>query len=111
MAPRGFHGTEVFYRPEIWVPMTMQAEIELGSTWLNTRATQNVMVITRLRRSAPVAKQGEAAIGAAVAQLSKEHPRNGDLQLRLTRPGLFGDVHRRARRGCSSGDCSASACC
>ncbi len=34
VAPRGFHGTEVFYRPEIWVPMSMQAEIEVGSSWL-----------------------------------------------------------------------------
>ena len=87
---KGFHGTEVFYRPEIWVPMMMQAQIELGSTWLNTRATQNVMAVTRLRRGVP-REQGEAAIAAAVAQLSKEHPRNGALQLRLTRPGLFGD--------------------
>ena len=49
VAPRGFHGTEVFYRPEIWVPMMMQAEIEVGSSWLNTRTTQNVMVVARLR--------------------------------------------------------------
>jgi predicted permease len=91
VAPRGFHGTEVFYRPEIWVPMMMQAEIELGNSWLNTRSTQNLMVVTRLR-PATSREQGEAAIGAAVAQLSKEHPRNGGLQLRLTRPGLFGDV-------------------
>jgi predicted permease len=91
VAPQGFHGTEVFYRPEIWVPMMMQAEIELGSTWLNSRVTQNVMAVTRLRRGVP-REQGEAVIAAAVAQLSKEHQRNGDLQLRLTRPGLFGDV-------------------
>ena len=91
VAPKGFHGTEVFYRPEIWVPMMMQAEIELGSTWLNTRATQNVMAVVRLRQGVS-REQAEAAIGAAVTQLSKEHPRNGTLQLRLTRPGLFGDV-------------------
>jgi predicted permease len=90
VAPRGFYGAEVFFRPEIWVPMMMQAEIELGNSWLNTRATQNVMVVTRLRRGVP-REQGEAAIGAAVAQLSKEHPRNGALQLRLARPGLLGD--------------------
>ena len=90
VAPRGFYGAEVFFRPEIWVPMMMQAEIELGSSWLNTRATQNVMVVARLRRGV-AREQGEAAIGAAVAQLSKEHPRNGALQLRLARPGLLGD--------------------
>jgi predicted permease len=91
VAPRGFHGTEVFYRPEIWVPMSMQPQIELGSSWLETRTTHNVMVITRLRPDSG-REQAEAAIAAAVAQLSKEHPRNGALQVRLTRPGLFGDV-------------------
>ena len=90
VAPKGFYGTEVFYRPEIWVPMMMQAQIELGSSWLDRRVTQNVMAVVRL--SPGVRKQqGEAAIAAAVAQLSEEHPRNGPLQLRLTRPGLLGD--------------------
>ncbi len=91
VAPRGFHGTVVFYRPEIWVPMSMQAQIELGSTWLERRETQNVMVVARLRPDATLA-QTNAAMGAAVAQLSDEHRRNGPLQLRLSRPGLFGDT-------------------
>ncbi|MGH9217660.1 MAG: ABC transporter permease, partial [Vicinamibacterales bacterium] len=91
VAPRGFHGTEVFYRPEIWVPMSMQAQIELGSTWLERRETQNVMVITRLRPNMSQ-QQATAAIGAAVTQLSGEHRRNGPLRLSLTRPGLFGDT-------------------
>lgn len=91
VAPRGFHGTEVFYRPEIWVPMSMQAQIELGSTWLERRETQNVMVIARLRPNATL-QQATAAIGAAVTQLSGEHRRNGPLRLRLSRPGLFGDT-------------------
>lgn len=90
VAPKGFHGTEVFYRPEIWVPMMMQAQIELGSSWLDRRVTQNVMVVVRLRRGVDK-EQSEAAIAAAVAQLSQEHPRNGPLQLRLARPGLLGD--------------------
>src|SRR5687767_2264745 len=91
VAPRGFHGTEVFYRPEIWVPMTMQAQIELGSTWLERRETQNVWVVVRLRRGV-TAQQAGAAIGATVTQLSGEHRRNGPLTLRLTRPGMFGDM-------------------
>jgi predicted permease len=97
VAPRGFHGAEVFYRPEIWVPMMMQAEIELGSSWLDTRVTQNVMGLVRLKRGV-TREQGQATIGAAVAVLSKEHPRNGALQLRLTRPGLIGDTIGRPAR-------------
>jgi predicted permease len=97
VAPRGFHGTEVFYRPEIWVPMTMQAEIEVGSTWLNTRATQNVMVLARLKDGA-VRTAAEAQIRTVVAKLSSEHPRNGALTAALTKPGMFGDMLGPAAR-------------
>jgi predicted permease len=90
VAPRGFHGTELFFRPDVWVPMTMQAEIEVGNPWLHDRQTQNLMVLARLKaglsRSA-----SEAHIRTTVDTLSAEHPRNGAISARLTRPGLFGD--------------------
>lgn len=90
IAPRGFHGTETLYRPEVWIPMRLQPQIEARSSWLERRLTQNVMVIARLRPgNGRVA--AEAEIGAVVAQLSAEHQRNDPLQLRLARPGLFGD--------------------
>ena len=50
VAPRGFHGTELFYRPAIWVPMMMEAQIEVGNAWLNRRATMNLWLIGRLKR-------------------------------------------------------------
>jgi predicted permease len=90
VAPRGFHGTETLYRPEIWVPMRLQPDIEARGSWLETRDTQNVMLIARLRPADSHAA-AEARIRAAVTQLSKEHERNGPLRLELTRPGLFGD--------------------
>ena len=90
VAPRGFHGVEKMYRPEIWVPIRLQPVIEARSSWLANRATQNLWVVARLRRG-DTQPAAEAKIGAAVSQLSKEHPRNGHLQLRLTRPGWFGD--------------------
>lgn len=90
IAPRGFHGTESLYRSEVWVPMRLQPDIEARGSWLERRLTQNVMVIARLRHS-DGREAAEAEIGAVVAQLSAEHERNGPLQLRLTRPGLFGD--------------------
>lgn len=92
VAPKGFHGTEVFYRPEIWVPMSMQSQIELGSSWLTKRETQNVMVVARLRQGV-TKEQGEAAFAAAAAQLNREITnRNAPLTSRLTRPGLLGDI-------------------
>jgi predicted permease len=91
VAPRGFHGTEVFYRPEVWVPMTMQAEIEVGNSWLNTRATRNVMVLARLKAGV-TRTAAEAQMRTAVDLLSAEHPRLGALRVLLTKPGMFGDM-------------------
>ncbi len=92
VAPKGFYGTEVFYRPEVWVPMSMQAQIEARSSWLTVRETHNLMVVARLRPGV-TRRQGEAEIAAAVAQLNREVPnRNSPLTSRLTRPGLFGDM-------------------
>ena len=91
VAPKGFHGTEMVYRPEVFVPLTMQPQIELGSTWLERRETHNLMAIARLRDGVS-REQADSVIRAAVAQLSKEHIRNGPISGRLTRPGLFGDA-------------------
>ena len=92
VAPKGFHGTEFQYRPELWVPISMQAQIEIGSSWLTSRETQNLMVDARLRSGVSRAR-GEAEFAAAVGQLNREFPnRNAKLTAKLTKPGLFGDA-------------------
>src|SRR5262249_3950134 len=49
VAPDSFHGTELFYWPEIWVPMMMEEQIEVGNPWLEQRSTKNIWVIGRLK--------------------------------------------------------------
>jgi predicted permease len=91
VAPRGFYGTEVFYRPEVWIPITMQQQVE-GSDWLGSRASTNVMVAARVKRGL-TRPQAEARLAATVADLNREFPnRNRPLSVTLTQPGLFGDV-------------------
>src|ERR1700730_3965261 len=49
VAPNEVRGTELFYRPDIWVPMMMEPQIEVGNPWLENRNTFNVWVAGRLR--------------------------------------------------------------
>jgi predicted permease len=92
VAPQGFHGVEAFYRPELWVPVMMQRQIEVGSDWLNSRTNSNLMVAARLKPGV-TREQGEAMLAATVAELAREYPnRNGRLTLMLTRPGFFGNM-------------------
>lgn len=89
-----FRGTEVFYRPEIWVPMALQAEIEVGNPWLENRFTGNTFVIGRLK-SGEAAPTAAANLTAIAAQLAHEHP-NSDrpTTFTLVRPGLIGNTLR-----------------
>jgi predicted permease len=92
VAPRGFHGTEVFYRPALWVPMMMQAEIERGNPWLERRHTLNTMVTAVIAPSA-TREIADARLAAEAARLDREHAgRNQALTARLVRPGLLGDA-------------------
>jgi predicted permease len=92
VAPPKFYGTEVFYRPAIWVPMAMQAQIEIGNPWLENRNTQNTWVVARLAPDVSVL-QAEDNLNAISRALAQEYgqPTDGP-RLRLARPGLIGDT-------------------
>jgi len=103
VAPRGFHGTELFYWPEVWVPMMMQPLIEAGNAWLDERTTFNTWVIGRLKPEVSPA-QGEADLNVIAAELGREYPvANRGLQFRLSRPGLVGDALRGPVRAFTTG--------
>ena len=93
VAPEGFYGTEVFFRPDFWVPMTMATQLE-GANWIDSRTAHNVYVAGRLRDGIP-RSQADATFATIAARLGVEYPAaNRDLKVVLTTPGLFGDVVR-----------------
>lgn len=92
VAPPGFYGTEIFYRPNIWVPVSMQAQIEVGNPWLENRNTSNTWVIGRLKPDVSVG-QAESNLNAISRQLAREYAtHNEGASTKLTRPGLVGDA-------------------
>ena len=92
VAPPDFHGTERFYRAEIWVPMMMQAQIEPGNAWLEARNTSNSFVLGRTRDGASF-DQVAHAMNAVGADLVRQFPdAKRSLRFRLATPGLVGDT-------------------
>ena len=94
VAPPDFHGTELWYWPDIWVPMTMEPQIEnyTGSGTLDNRNTWDTWVLGRLK---PRVSQSEALgnLNVIARELSREHPdNNSGLQFKLAKPGLAGDM-------------------
>ena len=93
VAAPDFHGTELWYRPDVWVPMMMEPQIEAhpDAGWLNNRNTWDTWVIGRLKLSASRA-QAIANLNTIAAELAREHPKeNEGLRLRLATPGIAGD--------------------
>ena len=93
VAPRGFHGTEVAFRPEVWVPMSMQPQIE-GRSWLDERTTLNVWITGRLARGISV-EQATAALNTVAQSIGEAYPRSHQgLRVGLARPGFVGNTGR-----------------
>jgi len=89
VAPQGFNGTEVAYGPEIFVPMAMAHEVEPGSNWLESRDSDNLFAVGRLKPGVTTA-QAEKALAAITLQLAKEYPHENEGRgVRLLTPGLF----------------------
>ncbi|HLW43920.1 MAG TPA: ABC transporter permease [Candidatus Acidoferrales bacterium] len=72
VAPRNFLGLTVGYAPDIWVPLTMQAEVYPGSDWLSPsknphEKTEWLDVVGRLKPGVTVA-QAKASVNVLFQQ-------------------------------------------
>lgn len=94
VAPKGFIGTELLFVPEIWVPMSMEAQIEPGNDWLNNSHDWNIWVLGRIKPGVS-RHQAQSEIESIAAQLVREHPdANDGMRVHFTTPGLLGDFFR-----------------
>jgi predicted permease len=103
VAPPQFIGLEISYAPDVWFPLMMRGEIrrnsaepkESGRSWLENREGGELMVAGRLKPGVSLT-QAEDALKTIAAQLEREHPNeNEGKTIRLSTPGLYGDVGRR----------------
>ncbi|WP_348262939.1 ABC transporter permease [Telmatobacter sp. DSM 110680] len=91
VAPAEFRGTELFFAPAMWIPMTQQPTIE-GYDVLKQRGNHNGFVVGRLKPGVTAA-QATADLNALGGWLSKTYPGDDDgVKFTLARPGLIGDM-------------------
>jgi putative ABC transport system permease protein len=99
VTPKGFYGSEVGYRTEMWFPVMMQRQIEPGGDWLESRDTINAMLQARLKPGVTIA-QAEQNLKSIAAQLAREYPKeNEGRTITLSPAGLFGSFMRGPVRG------------
>ena len=91
VAPKGFNGTERLIWPKVWLPIEDEPEVE-GYNWIKDRDTSNGWLVGRLKPGV-TATQANADLATVAAQMGREYPDfDKDLELRVTRAGLFGDL-------------------
>jgi putative ABC transport system permease protein len=96
VAQPGFSGTEVVVAPEMWFPMAMQAQIEVGSQWLDDRGWKTVSLMGRLKPGVGV-RQAQTELNSIALQLESEYPdANEGMRVTLVSPGLVGGEMRGA---------------
>jgi len=99
VAPQGFFGTEIIAAPELWFPMAMQAQIEVGNDWLEKRGVENLFIQGRLKPGVSVG-QAQTSLSAIALQLEAEYPEiNEGKRVLLSPPGMMGGVLRGAMLG------------
>ena len=92
VAPKDFHGTEIFYWPDFWSPITNGPLIGYSHHYLDNRSTHNPFVLGKLKAGVTV-QQASDDLNSICRQMAEQYP-NADfgLDARLVKPGLMGDM-------------------
>jgi putative ABC transport system permease protein len=94
VAARGFRGTEIVAAPEIWFPMAMQAQIDVGNSWLDKREVENIFVQGTLHAGMNRGRARES-LNMIASQLEREFPEvNKGKSVAIAEAGLFGGMMR-----------------
>jgi len=94
VTPPEFHGTLLFFNPNIYVPM-----VNLGADELSARRDRWVFMVMGHLKPGVTKAQAIADLDAVGAYLEKTYPKDdGRMDFLLARPGLYGDYLGRPMR-------------
>jgi predicted permease len=102
VAPAGFYGTEKFMQPDLFVPMVNEEQFE-GYAWLEARYDRGCWAVVSLRNGVTPA-QAQDDLNTIAARIATLHPKDEEhLKLKLSKPGLLGDLFGGPARGFLAG--------
>jgi predicted permease len=97
VAPKNFHGLDVFMWPDFWMPM-MNEEQTQGYDYLHNRGNHTLWVVGLLKPEV-TAQQAQDNLNVIAGALGKQYPSTDQgMRARLVKPGLMGDVLGDATR-------------
>jgi hypothetical protein len=89
VASAGFHGVDLFFWPDFWMPYVNTPDDE-GTNFLTNRAAHSLWMTGQLA-SGVTPKQAEENLNAIAQEMAKQNPEDDGLSARLVKPGLLGD--------------------
>lgn len=103
VAPKEFHGVELLYWPDFWIPMVNAPQLGYSIHYLENRSTHNPWILGRLKLGV-TPQQANENLNAIASQLAIQYPHSDDgLNARLVKPGLLGDSWGDPIRGFLAG--------
>ncbi len=103
VVPKEFHGTEIFFWPDFWIPITNAPQIGYSPHYLENRSTHNPWVLGRLKAGV-TPQQATDDLNAISRRLAGQYPTaDFGLDARLVKPGLMGDTLGDPVRGFLAG--------
>jgi predicted permease len=97
VAPKTFHGTELFFWPDFWIPIVNEQQID-GYNFLEKRFNHGTNVLGTLKPGV-TPRQAVDDLNSIAHRLAQENPSTDDtLSARLVKPGLMGDLLTGAAR-------------
>jgi len=98
VAPPGFHGTLLFFSPDLFLPMVNQEQVE-GTSVLNARGNRWVFMTMGHLRAGVTPEQAAADVSSIGDYLQKTYPKEHRLMsFALARPTLYGNYLGRPVR-------------
>jgi predicted permease len=92
IAQKDFHGTEIYYWPDFWTPITNGPLIGYSHHYLDNRSTSNPFVLGKLKAGV-TPQQASDDLNSICRQLAEEYPTEDyGLDARLVKPGFMGDM-------------------
>ena len=91
VAPPGFHGTMLFFGPQIWAPLVHEEPAGAAGR-LNARASHWLFQVVGHLKPGVTVQQAVADLNGIGADLEKLYPKDdSQMTFALARPGLYGD--------------------
>jgi predicted permease len=90
VAPAGFHGADLFFWPDFFMPIVDSPDPE-DTNFLSNRGSHNLWILGKLKPKV-TSQQATDNLNAIARELAREYPADDGLSARLVKPGLMGDM-------------------